>query len=42
MQIKIVKEDLEKFSENESFTIYRVVEDNEKQDLLESTVKEQG
>jgi len=42
MKIKIVKENLEKYSENESFTIYKVVEENEKQNLLESTVKEQG
>jgi len=41
MQIKIVNEALEKVSENESFTIYRVIEDAE-QDLLESTVEEQG
>jgi hypothetical protein len=42
MKIKIVKENLEKYSENESFTIYKVVEENEKQNLLESTVEEQG
>jgi len=42
MQIKIVKENLEKYSENESFTIYKVVEENEKQNLLESTVEKQG
>lgn len=41
MQIRIVNETLEKVSENESFTIYRVIEDAE-QDLLESTVEEQG
>jgi hypothetical protein len=42
MKIKIVKENLEKYSENESFTIYKVVEENEKQNLLESTVEKQG
>jgi DNA-binding PadR family transcriptional regulator len=42
VEIKRIEETLEKVSKVGDYTLYKVVEDDEKESVLESAVEEQG